>query len=32
MIEKYIDEFLKVEKPTRELIVNLIEKNLYLSR
>ncbi len=25
-IEKYIDEFLEVEKPTRELVVNLVEK------
>ena len=25
-IEKYIDEFLSLEKPTRELIVNLVEK------
>jgi DNA invertase Pin-like site-specific DNA recombinase len=26
MIEKYIDEFLTLEKPTRELIINLVEK------
>lgn len=25
-IEKYIDEFLSLEKPTRELIINLVEK------
>ncbi len=25
-IEKYIDEFLSIEKPTRELIINLVEK------
>ena len=26
MIEKYIDEFLSLENPTRELIINLVEK------
>ena len=26
MIEKYINEFLSLEKPTRELIINLVEK------
>ena len=25
-IEKYINEFLSLEKPTRELIINLVEK------
>lgn len=25
-IEKYIDEFLSLEKPTRELIINMVEK------
>ncbi len=25
-IEKYIDEFLSIENPTRELIIDLVEK------